>query len=136
MFYEFSAKSDVIKLYMYIVFNSTKFSVKPNANQVALFNLTRIMKLQYHSVVISKIFPHDFLAKIPSKYFFTKELCYKLISRKFLEVGVNFRNFHTVRLLSQQISTYNFHTISKYVTCGLLHQLLRHQVRNYLQHLQ
>ena len=46
-----------------------------------------------HSVVISKIFPHDFLVKIPSKYFSTEELNYKLISRKFLEVGVNFRHY-------------------------------------------
>ena len=54
--------------------------------------------LQYgHSVVISKIFPHNFLAKFPSKYFFTKVLYYKLISQKFFEVGVNFRNFYTVR---------------------------------------
>ena len=45
-----------------------------------------------------KTFPprvHDFLAKIPSKYFFTKGLYYKLISRKFFEVGVNSPNFHT-----------------------------------------
>ena len=54
-------------------------------------------------MVISKIFPHDFLAKIPSKCFFTKELYYKLISRKFFEVGVNFRNFHTVGCLIEQI---------------------------------
>ena len=55
--------------------------------------------LHSHSVVISKLFPHDFLAKIPSKYYFTKELSYTtytLISRKYFEVVVNFRNFHTV----------------------------------------
>ena len=45
--------------------------------------------LHSHSVVISKLFPHDFLTKIPSKCFFTKKLYYKLISRKFFEVGVN-----------------------------------------------
>ena len=55
-----------------------------------------------HSVVIS--FPHDVFAKIPSKYFFTKELYYKLISRKFFEVGVNFRNFHTVCISTAEYS--------------------------------
>ena len=46
-----------------------------------------------------KNFPPRLLAKIPSKYFFTKELYCKLISRKIFEVGVNFRNFHTVGII-------------------------------------
>ena len=54
-------------------------------------------------------FPHDFLAKIPSKYFFTKELYYELISRKFFEVGVNFRNFHTVYRLICELLWRIFH---------------------------
>ena len=41
------------------------------------------------------IFPHDFLEKFRQSNFFTKELYYKLISRKNFEVGVNSRHYHT-----------------------------------------
>ena len=37
-----------------------------------------------------------FQQKFRQSIFFTKELYYKLISRKYFEVVVNFRNFHTV----------------------------------------
>ena len=68
-----------------------------------------------------KNFPHDFLEKIPSKYYFTKELYYKLISQNFFEVGVNFRNFHhhTVEkreILSHCTHQYFFRQINSLVT--------------------
>ena len=45
-----------------------------------------------HSVVISKKIRSRLFSKNSVKVFFH----YELISRKFFEVGVNFRNFHTV----------------------------------------
>ena len=48
--------------------------------------------------------PTMFLQKFRQSNFFTKELYCKLISRKFFEVGVNFRNFHTVQK-NHEIST-------------------------------
>ena len=42
--------------------------------------------------------PTNFLQKFRQSNFFTKELHCKLISRKFFEVGVNFRHYHSTTL--------------------------------------
>ena len=49
-----------------------KCLVIKNRNRIILEStqLYSIHTVEFHSVVISKIFPLDFLAKIPSKYFF------------------------------------------------------------------
>ena len=48
-----------------------------------------------------------FWQKFRQSIFFTKELYYELISRKFFEVGVNFRNFHTVTRSCSKIREIN-----------------------------
>ena len=49
-----------------------------------------------HSVEIWTFSPTILLQKLRQSNFFTKELYCKLISRKKIQVGVNFRDYHTV----------------------------------------
>ena len=66
------------------------------------------MWIRTHTVEIWKFFPHDFFAKISSKWLITKELYCILISQKFFEVGVNFRHYHTVEHLLSRFFGKNF----------------------------
>ena len=58
-------------------------------------------KIHFHHFTVWKFenfSPRFFLQKFRQSNYFTKELHCKLISRKFFEVGVNFRHYHSTTL--------------------------------------